>query len=336
MNQAIEIKNLTKRFRTYRKKPGLKGAIQGLFHREYDETLAANDISFSVQPGEFVGFLGPNGAGKTTTLKMLSGLLHPSSGSATVLGFTPSRRENDFKKRFSLVMGQKNALWWDLAAADSLELSRVIYQIETAVYQKRLDELTELLDVKDKLNILVRELSLGERMKFELINALIHSPQVLLLDEPTIGLDVTSQKKVRDFLKTYNEIHKVTILLTSHYMQDIEELCSRVVLIDHGTVRYDGSLAGIVEKFSGTKVIQMNLHKPLVNPIPEHWGEVLESSGLLLKLKVPRDQISDVCREILAETTLSDITIEEVPIEEIMRQLFGEQKTADELTAKGS
>ena len=326
MIPAIEIKNLTKRFRTYRKKPGLKGAIQGLFHREYDETLAANDISFSVQPGEFVGFLGPNGAGKTTTLKMLSGLLHPSSGSATVLGFTPSRRENDFKKRFSLVMGQKNALWWDLAAADSLELSRVIYQIETAVYQKRLDELTELLDVKDKLNILVRELSLGERMKFELINALIHSPQVLLLDEPTIGLDVTSQKKVRDFLKTYNEIHKVTILLTSHYMQDIEELCSRVVLIDHGTVRYDGSLAGIVEKFSGTKVIQMNLHKPLVNPIPEHWGEVLESSGLLLKLKVPRDQISDVCREILAETTLSDITIEEVPIEEIMRQLFGEQK----------
>ncbi len=324
---AIQIHNLTKRFRTYRKKPGLKGAIQGLFHREYDETIAANEISFSVQPGEFLGFLGPNGAGKTTTLKMLSGLLHPSSGSATVLGFNPSDREKDFKKRFSLVMGQKNALWWDLAAADSLELSRVIYQIESSVYQKRLEELTELLDVKDKLNILVRELSLGERMKFELINALIHSPEVLLLDEPTIGLDVTSQKKVRDFLKAYNETHKVTILLTSHYMQDIEELCARVILIDQGKLHYDGSLSGIVEKFSGTKIIQMHLQQPLRTPIPKHWGEVLESSDLLLKLKVPRDQISDVCREILAQTTLSDITIAEVPIEEIMRQLFGEQKT---------
>ncbi len=326
MSPAIEIHHLTKKFRTYRKKPGLKGAIQGLFHREYDETIAANEISFSVQPGEFVGFLGPNGAGKTTTLKMLSGLLHPTSGTASVLGFTPSLRENEFKKRFSLVMGQKNALWWDLAAADSLELSRVIYQIEKPVYQKRLDELTELLDIKDKLNILVRELSLGERMKLELINALIHSPQVLLLDEPTIGLDVTSQKKVRDFLKSYNETYKVTILLTSHYMQDIEELCSRVVLIDEGMLRYDGALSGIVEKFSGTKIIQMHLHKPLSHPIPEHWGEILESTGLLLKLKVPRERISDVCREILAATTLSDITIEEVPIEEIMRQLFRTQR----------
>src|SRR3982074_3519648 len=219
---VIETRGLTKVYRTYRKEGGLRGSIKGLVRRKYDETRAADDVSFKIEEGEFVGFLGPNGAGKTTVLKMLSGLLNPTSGDARVLGFVPWERRNEMKRQFSLLMGQKNALWWDLPARESLELNRAIYGIDRASFTKIVGELTELLDCVDKLDVMVRELSLGERMKMELIAALLHSPRVLFLDEPTIGLDVTSQKKVRDFLRTYNAETRIVTMLTSHYMEDIE------------------------------------------------------------------------------------------------------------------
>src|SRR6476619_5680334 len=224
---AIEARDLTKVYRTYRKESGLRGSIKGLVRRKYEETRAADDVSFTIEEGELVGFLGPNGAGKTTVLKMLSGLLNPTSGDARVLGFIPWERRNEMKRQFSLLMGQKNALWWDLPAQESLELNRAIYGIDRSRFEKVVDGLSDLLEVRDKMNVMVRELSLGERMKMELIAALIHEPRVLFLDEPTIGLDVISQKTVREFLRAYNATRGTTILLTSHYMADIEALCRR-------------------------------------------------------------------------------------------------------------
>ena len=237
------MKELTKVYRTYKKAPGLWGAIRGLGRREYVEKRAADGISFSIEEGEFVGFLGPNGAGKTTVMKMLSGLLNPTSGTARVLGYVPWERHDEMKRELSLLMGQKNALWWDLPARESLELNRAIYGIEKAKFRKIVGELTELLDCVGQLDVMVRELSLGERMKMELIAALLHSPRILFLDEPTIGLDVTSQKKVRQFLRTYSAGQRTVTMLTSHYMQDIEELCQRVIIIDDGRIFFDGPLS---------------------------------------------------------------------------------------------
>src|SRR3954467_1538190 len=237
---AIEVNGLTKAFRTYKKLPGFGGAIRGLFHRQYETTVAVKDVSFKIEPGELVGFLGPNGAGKTTTLKMLSGLLYPTSGSARVLGYTPWKREDGYRRQFALLLGQKNQLWWDLPARESLELNAKIYGIPRPTLERTVAELTELLQVKEKLSVMVRELSLGERMKMELIAALLHQPKALFLDEPTIGLDVISQKTVREFLREYNARRRTTILLTSHYMADIQALCKRVIIIDHGKIFFDG------------------------------------------------------------------------------------------------
>src|SRR5215207_10073336 len=252
----IEVTNLTRVFRTYKKQPGFWGGVKGLFKREFEETAAAKDVSFSIQEGEFVGFLGPNGAGKTTTLKMLSGLIYPTSGTARVAGFDPTRRENAYRRLFALVLGQKNQLWWDLPAIESFSLLRAIYAIPEAQFKITLDELVALLDVGKKLNVMVRELSLGERMKMELIAALLHRPRVLFLDEPTIGLDVVSQRAVRQFLRDYNRQHRVTILLTSHYMADIKELCERVIVIDHGKKIYDGDLNRIAGAGAGQRIIK--------------------------------------------------------------------------------
>ena len=246
----IEVDGLTRIFRTYKKQPGFWGGVRGLFHREYEETAAAKDVSFRIAEGEFVGFLGPNGAGKTTTLKMLSGLIFPTSGSARVAGHDPTRRENAYRRIFALVLGQKNQLWWDLPAIESFNLLRAIYALPPDQYRATLDELVSLLGVGPKLNVMVRELSLGERMKMELIAALLHRPRVLFLDEPTIGLDVVSQKNVRQFLRDYNRRHRVTILLTSHYMADVTALCKRVIVIDHGKLLYDGDLKALAEKIA--------------------------------------------------------------------------------------
>src|SRR5438876_3718036 len=247
---AIEASKLTKVYRTYRKERGLWGAVKGLLWRHYDETRAADQVSFAVEEGEFVGFLGPNGAGKTTALKMLSGLLHPSGGSASVLGYIPWDRPIEYRRQFALLLGQKNQLWWDLPARESLELNARIYGIPKNSFERTLAEMTELLAVKDKLNVMVRELSLGERMKMELIASLLHQPKVLFLDEPTIGLDVVSQKTVREFLRHHNLMRKTTIVLTSHYMADIQELCQRVIIIDHGTIFFDGLLSEVLDRFA--------------------------------------------------------------------------------------
>lgn len=327
---AIEARELTKIYRTYRKERGLWGAIKGLVRRRYDETRAADQVSFQIEEGEFVGFLGPNGAGKTTVLKMLSGLLNPTSGDARVLGFVPWERRNEMKRQFSLLMGQKNALWWDLPAQESLELNRAIYGIDRARFAKVVGGLSELLEVQDKMNVMVRELSLGERMKMELISALIHEPRVLFLDEPTIGLDVVSQKRVREFLRIYNEEHRIVTLLTSHYMQDIEELCHRVLIIDHGKIFFDGPLDEIIDRFSNYKIISLTFEKQNSCDFSA-FGDVIEQTPVSVQLKVPRATVTETCRKLLDACSVSDINVQEVPVEEVIRQLFGQRRETDRL-----
>ena len=322
---AIEARNLTKTYRTYRKERGLWGSVKGLVKRQYVETRAADNVSFQIEEGEFVGFLGPNGAGKTTVLKMLSGLLNPTSGEAQVLGFIPWERRNEMKRQFSLLMGQKNALWWDLPAQESLELNRAIYGIDRTRFAKVVGGLTELLEVQDKMNVMVRELSLGERMKMELISALIHEPRVLFLDEPTIGLDVVSQKRVREFLRVYNKEHRIVTMLTSHYMQDIEELCHRVIIIDHGKIFFDGPLSDIIDRFSGSKILSLTFAKPVTRDFSS-FGEVVEQTPVSVQLKVPRARVTETCRQLLDACDVSDINVQEIPVEEVIRQLFGERR----------
>src|SRR6266446_2810328 len=322
--RVIEVQGLSKSFRTYKKKPGLAGAIRGLFHREYEMTLAVKDINFAIEEGELVGFLGPNGAGKTTTLKMLSGLLYPTSGAAHVLGYVPWERKDGYRRQFALLLGQKNQLWWDLPARESLELNAKIYGIPKNSFERTVADMTELLAVKDKLNVMVRELSLGERMKMELIASLLHQPKVLFLDEPTIGLDVDSQKTVREFLREHNAKKKTTILLTSHYMTDIQELCERVIIIDHGTIFFDGRLAEVVDRFADSKLVTIQC-EGAANCSAEHlgkYGEIVEQHPGSIQLKVQRDRVIAVCKALLDELPVSDIDIQEVPIEEVIRQIF--------------
>ncbi len=320
----IQVRGLTKAFKTYKKLPGFSGAVKGLFHRTYEQTLAVKDVSFTVQPGELVGFLGPNGAGKTTTLKMLAGLLYPTGGTASVLGYTPWERHDGYRRQFALLLGQKNQLWWDLPARESLELNAKIYGIPRERFDKTVDEMTSLLGVKDKLNVMVRELSLGERMKMELIASLLHRPKILLLDEPTIGLDVVSQKIVREFLRDYNAREKTTILLTSHYMADIQELCRRVIIIDHGAIYFDGSLAEIIDRFADFKVITIQCEGAEKKSAAElaALGEVMEQSAGTIRFKVKRDRVIPTCKLLLDQFNVTDIDIEEVPIEDVIRQIF--------------
>jgi ABC-2 type transport system ATP-binding protein len=321
---AIEVNGLTKAFRTYKKQPGFSGAVKGLFHRQYEQTLAVNDVHFKIEPGELVGFLGPNGAGKTTTLKMLAGLLYPTSGQAKVLGYTPWERNDGYRRQFALVLGQKNQLWWDLPARESLELNAKIYGIPQDRFERTVSEMTELLNVKEKLNVSVRELSLGERMKMELIASLLHEPKVLFLDEPTIGLDVTSQKTVRDFIRRHNAKNKTTILLTSHYMADIQELCERVIIIDHGKLFFDGKLSDIVDRFADSKLVTIQCDKPEEVPADKlaSYGEVIEKTSELIKFKVKRDRVIATCKLLLDDLPVTDIDIQEVPIEDVIRQIF--------------
>jgi ABC-2 type transport system ATP-binding protein len=321
----IEVKGLTKAFRTYKKEPGFAGSIRGLFHRKYEQTVAVKGVSFTIAPGELVGFLGPNGAGKTTTLKMLAGLLYPSEGTARVLGHVPWERADEYRRQFALLLGQKNQLWWDLPARESLELNAKIYGISRESLDRTVDEMTSLLDVKDKLNVSVRELSLGERMKMELIASLLHKPRVLFLDEPTIGLDVISQKTVREFLRDYNAREKTTILLTSHYMADIQQLCRRVIIIDHGAIFFDGLLSEIIDRFADFKLITIQCeddHRERPAAELSRYGELVEQTGGSIKLKVKRDRVIPVCKALLDELPVTDIDIEEVPIEDVIRQIF--------------
>ena len=329
----IEVEHLTRVFRTYKKQPGFWGGVKGLFRREFEEIRAADDISFTIAEGEFVGFLGPNGAGKTTTLKMLSGLIYPTAGRARVAGFDPTKRENAYRRLFALVLGQKNQLWWDLPAIESFLLLRHIYGLDGGQYQQTLDELVDLLDVRPKLNVMVRELSLGERMKMELIAALLHRPRVLFLDEPTIGLDVVSQKSVRAFLRDYNRRHRTTILLTSHYMADIKELCERVIVIHKGRKIHDGGIDRLDATGSRQKIIKVlpsdvtagSRVPTFLESLRPRFGDLTTSDSGECVLHVASDQAVAVSQQILAAGPVADITIEDVPLEDIIAELFGKQ-----------
>ena len=319
---AIDVRNLSKIYQVFRKREGLRASIRSLFHREYEEIHAVAGIDFEVERGEMVAFLGPNGAGKTTTLKLLSGLIFPSGGQADVLGHVPWKRENAYRRRFSLVMGQKNQLWWDLPAQESFRLHKEIYRIETQQFDRRIDELTELLEVKDLVGQPVRELSLGERMRMELIAALLHSPDLLLLDEPTIGLDVVSQRKVQQFLKYYQKEHQITVLLTSHYMKDVEALCQRAIIINEGQIKHDGPLEEIVDRFSQHKVIELQFAGTKLPEDLGRFGEVFESQPPRAKIRVPRNEVPEILNRLLDSYVIEDISVEDRPLEEAMAELF--------------
>lgn len=323
--KVISVSHLSKHYNIYQKEAGVWGTMKSLVHRKYLPSKAVDDVSFTIDEGELVGFIGPNGAGKTTTLKCLSGLLYPTSGDVKVLGFTPFQRKHAFLKQISLVMGQKNQLWWDLPPSDSFLLNKEIYGIPTAQYKKTLDELVDLLDVAEVLDVQVRKLSLGQRMKCELIAALIHQPKILFLDEPTIGLDVVMQQKLRDFIKEYNQRYNATVLLTSHYMKDVEALCKRVIIIDHGRVLYDGALANIVTKYATHKSLNIVFTKPIPREKLETLGKVVELSGTKTTISVPRAKASKLAAKLLSSFPVDDITIEEPNIEEIIHDVFSKQ-----------
>ncbi len=318
----IEIENLSKSYKVYQKREGLLAAVKGLWHREFRQVDAVRSINLNVEQGEFVAFLGPNGAGKTTTLKLLSGVIFPTSGTAKVMGHVPWMRDNAYRRRFALVMGQKNQLWWDLPAQESFRLHQQIYRIDAADFSRTMDELTELLGVRSLLGRPVRELSLGERMKMELIAALLHSPEVLFLDEPTIGLDVIAQHNIQQFLKYYQQERKITIILTSHYMKDVAALCRRVVVITDGAIKFDGSLTQIVDDFSGDKILRLLLADGQSADGLERFARVDSVMLPKVTLRCGRNEVTRMLAAILQQYQIEDIAVEDPPLEEVIANLF--------------
>ena len=318
----IEVQRLHKEFPYYKKAAGLAGSVKNIFKRETLIKEAVRDVSFQVEKGETKGLLGPNGAGKTTTLKMLSGSLYPTSGTARVAGFVPWERKNDFKRRFSIVMGQKNQLWWDLPAMDSFYLNKCIYDVDDKRYAAVIAELTEMLDVREQVHVQVRRFSLGERMKMELIAALIHRPEILFLDEPTIGLDLLSQKKIREFLKYYNEQTRTTVILTSHYMQDIEELCGNVVIINAGIVVYDGALAHVNDVIGSKKRLTFKLSQKIAPEQLRRYGEVCRQADDEVTFEVDRAVVNACASQVLRELPVVDFNVSDLPIEEGIARFY--------------
>ncbi|MEJ7770348.1 MAG: ATP-binding cassette domain-containing protein [Geodermatophilaceae bacterium] len=316
----IEVSDLRKTFRVPEREAGMRASVRSLVRRKYRDVRAVDGVSFDVLAGEIVGFLGPNGAGKTTTLKMLSGLLFPTSGQISVLGHVPSRRERDYLRRMTLVMGNRNQLQWDIPALDSFEMNRAIYRIPEADFRVARDEIVELLEIGDLVRKPVRTLSLGERMKAEIAASLLHRPQVLYLDEPTIGLDVTMQKRIRSFLAEYNQRHGATVLLTSHYMADVQALCKRVIIIDRGSILYDGGLRELSTRYSPHQTINVVL-SDAENDL-SGYGEVLSAQDGRISLKVAKSETSAVAARLLADFAVSDLTIEDPPIEDVIEQVF--------------
>ena len=318
----VDVQNLCRTYKVYRKSEGLMSSLRGLFHREYREVHAVKDVSFQIEEGEMLAFLGPNGAGKTTTLKLLSGLIEPTSGTATVMGHIPWKRENAYRRRFSLVTGQKEQLWWDLPAHESFRLHKEIYRIPEDEYKKRMDELTSLMDVKGLIDQPVRELSLGERMRMELIAALLHRPDVLFLDEPTIGLDVISQRNVQQFLRSYQADQRITVILTSHYMKDIEALCERSVVINRGSVIHDGPVSEMGDRFSQHKIIELTFANGTVPGDIHQFGDVLEDRTPMVRLQIPRQDVSNSLSRMLARYDVDDVSVAERPLEDVIAELF--------------
>ena len=324
MADPVVVSDLRKVFKVPVRDAGVRASVRSLVRREHREVVAVDDISFRLAPGEIVGFLGPNGAGKTTTIKMLSGLLHPDGGDARVLDHQPWLRSKDLLSRISLVMGQRNNLQWDLPAADSFELNRAVYRIPEAEFRHRQREYTELLDVADLLTKPVRNLSLGERMKMEIVGALLHSPEVLFLDEPTIGLDITMQKRLRRFILDYNTANGATVLLTSHYMADVVALAQRVIVIHHGMILYDGNLAGLAERFAATKTVRVT-----APDLPSDFsalGVVLEKSADRVVLEVDRNRVAAVAAALLSGSAVTDLTIEDPAIDDVIDRVFSTEE----------
>jgi len=318
----IQVDQLSKRYPVALKETGLGGTLRHFFRRQYRLVEAVRQVSFQIEPGEVVGFLGPNGAGKTTTLKMLTGLIHPSAGTVQVIGCMPFRREPDFLRNITLVMGQKQQLLWDLPALDSLRINGAIYGLSDKEFRYRVDELTEMLDLAGKLTQPVRKLSLGERMKAEMLAALLHRPQVLFLDEPTLGLDVNAQVAVRNFLRDYNQRYQATILLTSHYMADITALCRRVLLIHQGLLIYDGGLEGLLDRFAPYREVTIEL-ADLVNPDAlSRYGELEVVDGCTARLIVRRDALTQTVSRILSDLDVQDLTVSDPPVEEVIGRVF--------------
>lgn len=330
----IKVEGLSKSFEYYEKEQGFKHSLKNLLKRKTLIKEAVSDISFEIEQGDMVGFLGPNGSGKTTTLKMLSGILYPTSGEAKVNGYVPWERKKEFKMQFSIVMGQKSQLWWDLPANESLYLNKCIYELEEKPYNDVLEELTELLDVKDLLNIQVRRLSLGERMKMELIASLIHRPKVIFLDEPTIGLDLISQKRIREFLKYYNQQMKATVILTSHYMADIEDLCKRIIIINQGKLIYDGDLRRVNELFNAKKIIKLQFTDEVPMSALTDYGAIMEHDGMNAVMEVDKQDLKRISKMMLDRFPILDFTIEDIPIEKGIESLYQKDGVRDESFAE--
>ncbi len=322
----IAVENLSKIYPVAVKEPGIKGTLAHFFRRNYRQIKAVQNVSFYIEPGEMVGFLGANGAGKTTTLKMLTGLIYPSEGQVRVANSIPFRRQTQFLHKTSLVMGQKQQLLWDLPALDSLKINAAVYQIPDKIFKQRLTELAHMLSLENKLIQPVRKLSLGERMKAELLAALLHHPQVLFLDEPTLGLDVNAQVAVRKFLAEYNQRYQATILLTSHYMADITALCDRVLMIHQGQLIYDGSLNGLLERFAPCREVKVELAQPVAQRELAQYGSIVSIDGQQVNFLVPRENLTDTISKLLAQLQVQDLSVNEPPIEEIIGRLFNEGK----------
>ena len=320
---VIHVRDLRKTFKVPVREGGLRASARALFRRQTKDVRAVDGISFDIAPGEVVGFLGPNGAGKTTSLKMLSGLLYPTAGEATVLGHVPSKRQKEFLRRITLVMGNRNQLEWDIPAIDSFELNRAIYRVPPEDFRRTRDEFVELLDLKDLVNKPIRNLSLGERMKMEIVGALLHRPSVLFLDEPTIGLDVTMQKRIRTFIAEYNHRYGATVLLTSHYMADVQALCKRVIVIHHGRILFDGGLSELSGQFAAYKTIGVSLQDGAIDL--SRYGEVVQRDGDRVMLRVPKVDTSRVTAQLLSAHAVADLTVEDPPIEDVIERVFAQE-----------
>jgi ABC-2 type transport system ATP-binding protein len=318
----IRVDHLQKTYRVHEREAGTGASVVSLFRRKYKEVKAVDDVSFEIRPGEVVGFLGPNGAGKTTTLKMLAGLLHPTGGAATVLGRVPWRREAEYLRNMSLVMGNRNQLMWDIPAMDSYLVNQAVYDIPEVQFRATLDELIALLDLEPLLKKPVRGLSLGERMKCELAAALLHRPSVLFLDEPTLGVDVTMQGRIRQFVAQHNQKYGATVLLTSHYMADVTALCKRIIVIHHGRLLYDGELSTLAGRMAPFKRVQLDMENPQAAADAETYGEVIERQECKITLRLARDKTSEVVARLLADFPVVDMTVEDPPIEEVIEQVF--------------